>query len=93
MVVADNDSVDDSVARLEAAARDRGWAGWAEVRPLGRNGWFAAGNNAAIAPALASPTPPRYVWLLNPDTVVRPGALSAARSTADLICAEAAGVS
>ncbi len=31
----------------------------------------------AIAPALARPDPPRLVWLLNPDTVVRPGALRA----------------
>lgn len=76
VVVTDNESGDDSVARLEAAARDRGWGGWVEVRPLGRNGGFAAGNNAAIAPALASETPPRYLWLLNPDTVVRPGALA-----------------
>jgi GT2 family glycosyltransferase len=35
------------------------------------------GNNAAIRPALAAAEPPRYVLLLNPDTIVRPGALRA----------------
>jgi len=40
------------------------------------NGGFAAGNNAAIRPAIESAEPPDYVLLLNPDTVVREGALS-----------------
>jgi GT2 family glycosyltransferase len=74
-VVADNASPDDSVARLEAAVRENRWDGWVEVRPLERNGGFAYGNNAVIRPALDSATPPDYFWLLNPDTVVRPGAL------------------
>jgi N-acetylglucosaminyl-diphospho-decaprenol L-rhamnosyltransferase len=76
VVVTDNASGDDSVARLEAAVRDNGWDGWATVQPLEKNGGFAFGNNAAIRPALASDDPPRYVLLLNPDTVVRPGALA-----------------
>jgi GT2 family glycosyltransferase len=75
VVVTDNASGDDSVARLEAAVRANGWAAWASIRPLERNGGFAAGNNAAIRPALAEADPPRYVLLLNPDTIVRPGAL------------------
>ena len=75
VVVTDNDSGDDSVRLLETTIHDRGWGRWAQVRPLGRNGGFAFGNNGAIAPALASGAPPDYVWLLNPDTVVRPGAL------------------
>jgi N-acetylglucosaminyl-diphospho-decaprenol L-rhamnosyltransferase len=76
VVVTDNESGDDSIPVLEAAVRDRGWAGWAEIRALGHNGGFAFGNNGAIAPALASPEPPDYVWLLNPDTVARPGAMA-----------------
>ena len=74
-VVTDNDSGDDSVPRLQAAVRDHGWSDWATVQPLERNGGFAWGNNAAIRPALASTCPPDLIWLLNPDTVVRPGAL------------------
>jgi GT2 family glycosyltransferase len=73
--VTDNDSGDDSVPRLEAAVREHGWGGWATIRPLERNGGFSYGNNGAIRPALGSSNPPDYIWLLNPDTVVRPGGL------------------
>lgn len=76
VVVTDNASGDDSVGLLGAAIRENGWQAWAELQPLDRNGGFAFGNNAAIAPALASSHPPRFVWLLNPDTIVRPGALA-----------------
>src|SRR6516164_2302852 len=69
-VVVDNASADGSAERLAVACRDRGWS-WASIAPLGRNGGFAAGNNAALRPALDSADPPRYFILLNPDTVVR----------------------
>ena len=77
VVVTDNCSGDDSVARLEKAVGDNGLGDWVSIEPLERNGGFAYGNNAAIRPALESGTPPDYVWLLNPDTIVRPGALLA----------------
>jgi N-acetylglucosaminyl-diphospho-decaprenol L-rhamnosyltransferase len=75
VVVTDNASGDDSVARLDAAVSRNGWGDWATIRPLEHNGGFAAGNNTAIRPALEGPDPPRYILLLNPDTIVRPGAL------------------
>jgi GT2 family glycosyltransferase len=74
--VTDNASGDDSVVQLEAAVRDQGWSSWASIRPLDRNGGFSYGNNGAIRPALASAHPPKYIWLLNPDTIVRPGAMA-----------------
>lgn len=37
---------------------------------------FAAGNNRALRPLLADEAV-RYIWLLNPDTQVRPGAVQA----------------
>jgi GT2 family glycosyltransferase len=77
VVVTDNASGDGSAERIGAAVREHGWGGWVSVVPLATNGGFAFGNNAAIRPALASDDPPRYVLLLNPDTVVRPGALRA----------------
>src|SRR5262245_7797137 len=77
VVVTDNASCDDSVARIGAAVEGNGWGGWATIQALERNGGFAAGNNAAIRPALAGADPPEYILLLNPDTVVRPGALRA----------------
>lgn len=77
VVVTDNASGDDSVARLTAGVEANGWGDWVEIRPLDHNRGFAAGNNAAIRPALTGCDPPRYVLLLNPDTIVRPGALRA----------------
>jgi N-acetylglucosaminyl-diphospho-decaprenol L-rhamnosyltransferase len=76
VVVVDNASGDDSILTIAAAIRDNGWT-WAELRPLDRNGGFAFGNNAAIRYLLAMPDPPSYFWLLNPDTLVRPGAATA----------------
>jgi len=73
VVVTDNASGDDSVAVIGNAIRREGWP-WATLRPLDHNGGFAYGNNAAVRELFASPDPPRYLWLLNPDTLVHPGA-------------------
>lgn len=73
VVIADNASGDDSVAMLRHAITAARWT-WAEVLPLDRNGGFAFGNNAAIRRQMADPEPPEFLWLLNPDTIVRPGA-------------------
>ena len=75
--VVDNASGDESVERISGAIRERGWSSWATLLPLDENRGFAAGNNAAIRPVLASAEPPSYVLLLNPDTVARPGAIAA----------------
>jgi GT2 family glycosyltransferase len=77
VVVTDNQSPDDSLQRLQQAVRDHGWSKWLTIQSLPRNGGFAYGNNAAIAPALAGPYKPEFVLLLNPDTIVRPGAITA----------------
>jgi GT2 family glycosyltransferase len=76
-IVVEGGSGDDSAEVLAAAIAERGWSGWASILPLDRNGGFAFANNRAIEAALRSADPPRYVLLLNPDTVVRPGALAA----------------
>lgn len=76
VVVVDNDSGDGSADRIAAAIAKHGWGTWAELLRAERNGGFAYGNNVAIRPALASADPPRYIMLLNPDTVARPGALT-----------------
>ena len=77
VVVTDNASGDGSVERLTQQVRDGGWESWCGIQPLARNGGFAYGNNEAIRPALESNDPPEYVLLLNPDTVVREGAVQA----------------
>lgn len=80
VVVTDNASPDGSGARLVETVRANGWTGWCEVRLLPRNGGFAYGNNQAFPPGVdrdpAKPHIPERVLLLNPDTVVRPGAIA-----------------
>ncbi len=75
VVVVDSASEDGSVSALADAIGQRGWARWVTLLPLPRNRGFAAGNNAGIGLALARPQPPDYLMMLNPDTVVYPGAL------------------
>ena len=75
VAVVENASGPDQAGRIDEAIRAQGWGGWATLLVAGRNGGFAAGNNVAIAAALGRPEPPDRFWLLNPDTVVRPGAL------------------
>lgn len=77
VVVADNFSGDDSVQQLEDAIASEGWGGWASVLPVPDNRGFAAGNNAAIRMLHESVRPPDYYCLLNPDTIVHPGAMRA----------------
>lgn len=77
VVVVDNDSQDGSAEKIQAAIATSDWGDWASLMPLPHNGGFAAGNNAPIREILKTETPPPYVLLLNPDTVVRPGAIRA----------------
>jgi hypothetical protein len=76
VVVVDNASADRSAERIDGAIAAEGWAEWASLLPAEENGGFAAGNNAAIRRLLADPEPPRWILLLNPDTIVRAGALA-----------------
>jgi N-acetylglucosaminyl-diphospho-decaprenol L-rhamnosyltransferase len=75
VVVSDNASGDGSVEKISTAIATEGWGDWVSLMPLERNGGYAFGNNAVIRPALESADPPTYFLLLNPDTIVRPGAL------------------
>jgi N-acetylglucosaminyl-diphospho-decaprenol L-rhamnosyltransferase len=83
VTLVENSSGDDSAARFAAAIRDNAWNDWVTLKCLDHNGGFAAGNNAAIAPALASEAAPEFVLLLNPDTLVRPGAIGKLRDFAE----------
>ena len=77
VIVTDNKSPDDSVQKLTTAIAENGWGNWTTIQPLERNGGFAYGNNAAVEPALAGADRPEFILLLNPDTVIRPGAIKA----------------
>jgi hypothetical protein len=77
VVVVENGSGDDSSARLHAAIAAEGFGGWATLLEAGGNRGFSAGNNVGLRALLAAPSPPSAFLLLNPDTLVRPGALAA----------------
>ena len=77
VTVADNASADGSEEKLKAAMAELGWGDRGQVVQVGRNGGFAVGNNAGMRPALSWPEVPDYFFLLNPDTLVQPGAMKA----------------
>jgi GT2 family glycosyltransferase len=81
VVIVDNASGDGSAERLSAAVAERGW-GWASVVASPHNRGFSAGNNAGIDRLRDGGEPPAWFLLLNPDTLVRPGALGALLETA-----------
>lgn len=77
VLIVDNASGDDSCDRIEAAIDALGARSWARLIRSPVNAGFAAGNNLALRHWLQSPSKPDAFWLLNPDTRVMPGALSA----------------
>jgi GT2 family glycosyltransferase len=77
VVVADNASPDGSGAEIARAIAENEWSAWARLLPMPINGGFSYGNNGVVREQVAKPQPPKYIWLLNTDTVVRPGGLRA----------------
>jgi GT2 family glycosyltransferase len=77
IVVVDNHSDDGSVDKIRAAIARNGWECRAEIVAQPANRGFAAGNKAALRSLLTAAKPPDYLLLLNPDTLVRPGAVAA----------------
>jgi GT2 family glycosyltransferase len=71
----DNQSADGSVKRIREVSNERGWDDWLEILESEENLGFGAGNNAVIAPLLESGELADHILLLNPDTVVCPGAI------------------
>jgi N-acetylglucosaminyl-diphospho-decaprenol L-rhamnosyltransferase len=77
ITVVDNASGDGSLERLRAAAEQNTLGSRVTILDAGTNGGFGAGNNLAIRAALDSDDPPEYIYLLNPDAFVHPGAMAA----------------
>ena len=75
VIVVDNASPDGAADRVAQAIADNAWQGWVTLIRAPANLGFAAGNNFAIRAMLAEQHPAEYLLLLNPDTLVRPGAL------------------
>jgi N-acetylglucosaminyl-diphospho-decaprenol L-rhamnosyltransferase len=75
VAVCENGSGDDSEKQIRSAIADNAWNSWCSLTANTTNLGFAGGNNVILGAALQSESPPRYVLLLNPDTIVRPNAL------------------
>ena len=73
-VVVDNASGDEPVVAAAIAAN--GWQDWARVVVAPRNGGFAYGNNLGLK-EIERAGRVDFVHLLNPDTVLKPGAIDA----------------
>jgi GT2 family glycosyltransferase len=71
-IVVDNASGD--APRIAEAIESNGWRSWVTLVIAAKNGGFAYGNNVGIARAYEVHVP-SYVYLLNPDAQVRPGAI------------------
>lgn len=71
-IVVDNASGDLPIIEQAVVAND--WSCWVTLVAAPRNGGFAYGNNMGIKHAYAL-GPPSYIYLLNPDALVRRGAV------------------
>ncbi|MCP3730823.1 glycosyltransferase family 2 protein [Sphingomonas sp. MG17] len=74
-MVVDGGSADGSAARIAEFITRPDLRDWVCLRALDVNGGFGWANNQAIREILCVPSPPDYIYLLNPDAVVRPGAI------------------
>ncbi len=77
--VVDNDSRDGSVQLLSAEIASRGWADWVRLLPQTANLGFAGGNNVALANMLSNPQDCPFIFFLNPDACIQPGAVHSSR--------------
>lgn len=75
IALCDNGSADGEAQRLLNAVDRLGLVNRVEVKSIFPNRGFTGGNNAVIQPALEGRDPPEYVYLLNNDTLVLPGAI------------------
>jgi N-acetylglucosaminyl-diphospho-decaprenol L-rhamnosyltransferase len=74
VIVVDNASGD--APAIAEAIEKNSWSSWVTLVQAPRNGGFAYGNNLAFRIA-QDDGPPGYFHLLNPDTLVRKGAIGA----------------
>jgi N-acetylglucosaminyl-diphospho-decaprenol L-rhamnosyltransferase len=71
-IVVDNASGD--TPSIAEAIDSNGWRSWVTLVTAAKNGGFAYGNNLGVARAYEDRVP-SYIYLLNPDAQVRPGAI------------------
>ena len=76
VVVVEGGSGDNSAQLIGDAILANGWLHQVELLSLESNGGFAFANNRGLDRLRALHGEPEYVLFLNPDTVVRPGAVN-----------------
>ena len=74
-IVVDGGSGDVSVETLAAFLAAPGYSRWVELLSCPINGGFGWANNQAILTLMRKPDPPEFIYLLNPDAEVQPGAV------------------
>ncbi len=74
--VIDNDSQDGSFEILRDYVSERGWTETVRVIAAPKNGGFSYGNNLALLSSVEDGFVPDYLYLLNPDTEICPGAIA-----------------
>ena len=60
---------------IERGIAEHQMGDWVTLLRLDKNGGYGYANNRAIVAALSSQDPPEYIYLLNPDAYVHPGAV------------------
>lgn len=75
-MVVDNASGDGSAEMLNNAFTAAPFANWVQFVPLPINGGFGWGNNQAAIRLLQGSEPPEFLYLINPDAIIDPGAIS-----------------
>jgi N-acetylglucosaminyl-diphospho-decaprenol L-rhamnosyltransferase len=68
------DTSSDDFLFIQKAIEENEWGDWVKLNCASRNGGFAYGNNIGIQIA-SRDVAPDYIHLLNPDTLVRKGAI------------------
>ena len=76
VIVVDGGSGDGSAEKLRRHLEQERFAGWTTLLALEINGGFGWANNQALLRLLQRENPPELIHLLNPDTVIEPGALT-----------------
>ena len=71
-IVVDNSWVD--LPAIAAAVATEGWSEWVTLVASPHNGGYGYGNNIGLQHAYSAGAPD-YIYLLNPDAQVRPGAI------------------
>jgi N-acetylglucosaminyl-diphospho-decaprenol L-rhamnosyltransferase len=77
VIVVDNHSEDSSNEKLISFVKEKDWQSWIVILSMPINGGFAYGCNAGIRHVYANQKGAKYIMLLNPDTLVRDGAVVA----------------